>query len=125
MISGVGSVLLGLVYRIAVKISLPHAPWRKLFQFFDFASRTALKKAFLKVVNISLTVAQPVPFLDRLILGQALTKARLQECKKGTPFPEAVVLVELHPLPSRSIPIDINMDVLILFLRFSFKEGND
>ena len=34
--SGVGSVLLGLVYRMAVKISLPRAPCRKLFQFFDF-----------------------------------------------------------------------------------------
>ena len=51
VISGVGSVLLGLVYRMAVKISLPRAPWRKLFQFFDFVSRTALKKAFLTAEN--------------------------------------------------------------------------
>ena len=51
VMSGVGSVLLGLVYRMAVKISLPRAPWRKLFQFFDFASRTALKKAFLTAEN--------------------------------------------------------------------------
>ena len=49
--SGVGSVLLGLVYRMAVKISLPRAPWRKLFQFFAFATRTALKKEFLTAAN--------------------------------------------------------------------------
>ena len=48
---GVGSVLLGLVYRMAVKIPFPHAPWRKLFQFFAVASRTALKKEFLTAVN--------------------------------------------------------------------------
>ena len=51
VISGVGSVLLGLVYRIAVKMSLPRAPCRKLFQFFDFASGTALKKEFLTAAN--------------------------------------------------------------------------
>ena len=38
VMSGVGSALLGLVYRMAAKISLPRAPWRKLFQFSDFAS---------------------------------------------------------------------------------------
>src|SRR5205085_1517555 len=42
MMSGVGTVLLGLVYRIAVNISFPFAPCRKSFQFFDFASRMAL-----------------------------------------------------------------------------------
>ena len=51
VMSGVGSVLLGLVYRMAVKLSLPRAPWRKLFQLFDFALRTALKKAFLTAAN--------------------------------------------------------------------------
>ena len=51
VISGVGSVLLGLVYLMAVNISLPRAPWRKLFQFFDFVSRTALKKEFLTAAN--------------------------------------------------------------------------
>ena len=51
VMSGVGSVLLGLVYCMAVKISLPRAPWRKLFQFFAFASRTALKKEFLTAAN--------------------------------------------------------------------------
>src|SRR5947209_5291591 len=42
MMSGVGSVLLGLVYRIVVNISFPFAPCRKSFQFFDFASCMAL-----------------------------------------------------------------------------------
>ena len=51
VMSGVGSVLLDLVYHMAVKISLPRAPCRKLFQFFDFASRTALKKEFLTAAN--------------------------------------------------------------------------
>ena len=62
------------------------------------------------------------------ILGltcQALTKARLQECEKGTPSPEAVVLVKLHFLPGRCIPININVDVLIPSLRFPFEKGND
>ena len=49
--SGLGSVLLGLVYRMAMKISLPRAPWRKLFQFFAFALRTALNKEFLTAAN--------------------------------------------------------------------------
>src|SRR5437588_9068733 len=42
MMSGVGSVLLGLVYHIAVNMSFPFAPCRKSFQFFDFASCMAL-----------------------------------------------------------------------------------
>ena len=51
VMSRVGSVLLGLVYCMAVKTSLPRAPWRKSFQFFDFASWTALKKQFLTAAN--------------------------------------------------------------------------
>ena len=73
-----------------------------------------------EVVDVSLTIAQPVPFLDRIVSGQALTKARLHEGKKGTPFPEAVVLIKLYPLPGHCIPIDINMDVFIPFLRLPF-----
>ena len=65
VISGVGSVLLGLVYPMAVKISLPRAPWRKLFQFFDFASRTALKKEFLTVANWFLAGVVLSPFHSR------------------------------------------------------------
>ena len=51
VMSGVGSVLLGLVYRMGVKISFPRAPWRKLFQFINSASWTALKKVFLTAEN--------------------------------------------------------------------------
>ena len=68
---------------------------------------------------------RPRYILDRLIPGQALTKTLLQECKEGTPSPEAVVLVELHPLSGHCIPININVDVLIRFLRFLFKKGDD
>ena len=62
MISGVGSVRLGFVYRIAVKMSFPLAPSRKLFQFFDFASRMLLKKELRVALNWFLAGVERVSF---------------------------------------------------------------
>ena len=78
-----------------------------------------------EVVDIAVAMSQAVPFLDRLISGEALTEARLKQIEKGVPFPKFVVLVELNSLPGRSMPIDINVDIFIPLLRLAFEEGHN